>query len=197
MHTPQSIALLLKQGEGQALEFKVNTPHPENLSRLISGFANTSGGTVVVGVREPETILGTDVARFEKFVQLAKARLHGEVNLTHYPVEIDGKNLGIIEITASKVPVAAQEGYFRRTGDREELLTAQQLVQRMSAVPDPAVAVSSLSETLAGQSAEFAKLRESFEKANSWKRKALYALVGAAATAVVKLVLAAMGVGAG
>lgn len=197
MHTPQSIAVLLKQGEGQSLEFKVNTPHPESLSRLISGFANSSGGTVVVGVREPQTILGTDVGRFERLVQLAKNRLHGEVNLVHYPVVVDGKSLGIIEIKASKVPVAAQEGYFQRAGDRDEPLTAQELVRRMAAVPDQALAVSSLSETLASQSAEFAKLRDAFEKANSWKFKTLYALIGAAATAVVKLALAAFGVGAG
>jgi predicted HTH transcriptional regulator len=193
MHTSATITQLLKQGEGPSFELKVNTPHPENLSRLISGLANTNGGTVVVGVRNPASILGTDIDRFKRLVQLAQDRLHGEVDLVAYPVEVDGKQLGIIDVKHSKVPVAAQEGYFRRVGDREELLTAQQLVQTMSAVPNHAIAIASLSETIAGQSAEIAKLRESFDKANSWQRKAFYALLGATATAVLKLLTAVVG----
>ena len=197
MHTPETIAQLLKQGEGPTLEFKVNTPHPENLSRLISGLANTSGGAVVIGIREPAIILGTDIERFKRLVQLARARLHGEVDLVDYSVDVDGKRLGVIEVKRARVPVASQEGYFRRVGDREEPLTTQQLVQSMAAVPDHSVAITSLSETIAGQSNELARLRESFEKANSWQRKAFYALIGAAATAVVKLALAVAGLGDG
>ncbi len=64
----------------------------------------------------------------------------------------------------------------------------------MSAIPDHSEAITSLSETIAAQSKEIEKLRESFEDANSLKKKIFYALLGAAATAVVKLVLAALGV---
>jgi len=193
MHTPESISQLIKQGEGPTLEFKVNTPHPENLSRLISGLANTDGGTVVIGVREPATVLGTDIDRFKRLVQLARTRLHGEVEVIGYPVDVDGKHLGIIEVKRAKIPVASQEGYFRRVGDREEPLTTQQLVQTMAAVPDHSAAITSLSETISVQSGELAKLRDSFEKANSWQRKAFYAIIGAVASAVIKLVLVAVG----
>lgn len=193
MHTSETINQLLKQGEGPTLELKANIPHPENLSRLISGLANTSGGTVIVGVREPATILGTNIERFKRFVQLTRTRLHGDVDLVDYSIEIDGKEVGIIEVKQAKVPVATQEGYFRREGDQEVLLTAQQLVQTMTAVPNHADAITSLSDTIAGQSRELEKLRKSFEQANSWQRKVFYAFLGAAATAVVKLILAAVG----
>jgi len=181
------------QGEGASLEMKANTPHPENLSRLISGLANAGGGTVVVGVREPATILGTNLVRFERLVQLSRDRLHGEVDLIAYPIEVDGKQIGVIEVKQAKVPVATPEGYFRRVGEREELLTTQQLVSTMVSVPDHSIAIASLSETIAGQSSELAKLRKSFEKANSWQRKAFYAFLGAVATAVVKVLFAAFG----
>jgi predicted HTH transcriptional regulator len=197
MHTSQDIERLLKQGEGPSLEFKVNTPFSESLSRLISGFANTSGGTLIVGVREPNTIIGTDVARFEKFVQKTKERLNGKVEVTSYAVELEGKLLGVLEVQKSKIPIASPEGYFRRVGDREVPLDASQIVELMSSVPDHAAAIASLSKTIAEQSAEFGKLRESFEKVNSWKRKAFYALLGAVATTVVKLVLAAVGLAGG
>ena len=197
MHTPESLTELLLQSEGPTLEFKSNTPPPESLSRLISGFANSGGGTVIVGVQEPNHVLGTDVARFEKLVQHAKERLRGQLELVHYPVNIGGKSLGVIEVSAAKVPVATPEGYFQRVGERDEPLNAQQLVQRMSTIRDPTAAISALSETITEQSKELSKLRESFEKANSWQRKAIYALLGAIATAVVKLGLAAFGAGGG
>ena len=152
---------------------------------------------MIVGVKEPDVILGTDIGRFEKLVTRAMERLHGQIDVAHYPVEVSGKRLGIIEVAPAKVLVAAPEGYFRRVGDRDEPFNAQQIVQRMSAVPDHGAAIASLSETIAGQSTELSKLRESFEKANSWQRKAFYALLGAIATAVVKLALAALGAGVG
>ena len=197
MHTPQDITRLLAQGEGPTLEFKVSTPLPESLARLISSFANASGGTVVVGVREPSTVAGTDIARFERLIQRARERLLGKVDLQHYSVELDGKSLGVLEVQPSKVLVASPEGYYRRVGEREELLNVHQLVERMSALPDHGAAIASLSQTISTQSTEIAKLRESFENANSWKRKAFYAVLGAAATAVVKLVLAALGLAGG
>jgi predicted HTH transcriptional regulator len=195
--SPAEIARLLEQGEGPRLEFKVATPLPESLSRLISGFANAEGGTVIVGIREPNVVAGTDIDRFNRLVPLATKRLHGEVQVDHHVIQLNGKPLGIIDVQRSKVPVASPEGYFRRVGDREEPLGARQLVERMSELPDHGAAITSLSETISSQSTEFAKLQEAFEKANSWKRKAFYALIGALATAVVKVVLAAVGIGGG
>jgi transposase-like protein len=64
-----------------------------------------------------------------------------------------------IEVKRAKIPVASKEGYFRRVGDREEVLTTQQLVQTMAAVPDHSAAITSLSETISVQSGEIAKLR--------------------------------------
>ncbi len=148
---------------------------------------------MIVGIREPNTIVGTDIARFEKLVQRAKERLNGKVEIAHYSVELEGKSLGLLEVQQSKIPIASPEGYFRRVGYREVPLDAGQILERMSSVPDHAAAIASLSKTIAEQSAEFGKLRESFEKVNSWKRKAFYALLGAVATAVVKLVLQQLG----
>jgi predicted HTH transcriptional regulator len=197
MHTPQDIARLVKQGEGPSLEFKVSTPLPESLARLISGFANTSGGTLIVGIREPNTVTGTDIGRFEKLVQRTKERLNGKVQLEHYSIELEGKSLGVLEVQKSKIPIASTEGYFHRVGDQDVALDASQIVELMSAVPDHAAAIASLSKTIAEQSAEFGKLRDSFDKANSWQRKALYALFGATATAIIKLFLAATGFAGG
>lgn len=193
MTTAADIRALVERGESLTLEFKVSTPLPENLARLLSSLANTEGGIVLVGIREPDVIAGTDAARFKLLVPKGIARLGGNVTISHEVVEVDGKTVGVIHVAAAKLPIAAPDGYFRRVGDAQEPMSAHQLVDRMSAVPDHGAAIQSLSQTISVQTSEIGKLRESFEKANSWKRKAFYALVGAAATAVVKLVLAALG----
>jgi predicted HTH transcriptional regulator len=193
MLTPETLRALIKQPEGATLEFKVNTPSPEVLSRLLSSLANTQGGTVVIGVREPGEIVGIDAVRFERFAELARQRLEPKPELHNQVLDLNGKSIGIIRIERSEIPVAAREGYFKRIGDRDEPITAEQLVNRMSSVANHTKAIEALSNTITTQSTELAALRLSFEKSNSWQRKALYALLGAAATAIVKLILAATG----
>ena len=123
-------------------EFKVNTPSPDNLARLLSGLANAEGGTVIVGVREPDAIVGTDPKKSESFLQRSIARLQGQIAIQHYVVE-EGKSLGIIRVEPAKTPVAAPDGYFRRVGANDRPFTAQQLIARMSAVPDHSAAIDS------------------------------------------------------
>jgi predicted HTH transcriptional regulator len=193
MTTATELRALIQRGESSTLEFKVSTPLPENLARLLSSLANTEGGIVLVGIREPDVVTGTDPDRFKLLVPKGIARLSGNVGISHEVVDVDGRAVGVIHVSAAKSPIAAPDGYFRRVGDKQEPMSAQQLVDRMSAVPDHGSAIQSLSQTISVQTAEIGRLRESFENANSWKRKAFYALIGAAATAIVKLLLAAFG----
>jgi ATP-dependent DNA helicase RecG len=46
------IAHLLKQPEGKTLEFKENLSSPRGVLRAIVAFANTAGGTVIIGVED-------------------------------------------------------------------------------------------------------------------------------------------------
>lgn len=193
MTTAKDIRALIDRGEGPTVEFKVSTPLPESLARLLSALANTEGGTVLVGIRDPDSIAGTNADRFKLLVPKAVARLSGSPQIQHEVIDFDGKLVGVISVAAAKSPVAAPDGYFRRVGATQEPMTAQQLVERMSAAPDHGTAIESLSQTISVQTAEIGKLRESFERANSWQRKVFYALLGAAATAIVKLVVAALG----
>ena len=58
MDERQSLEQLISQGEGRALEFKPAAPCPEHLARLIAAFANSGGGTILLGVREDGTVPG-------------------------------------------------------------------------------------------------------------------------------------------
>lgn len=49
---------LIAQGEGLQLEFKKKAAHPDKLVREIIAFANTDGGTLLIGVDDDGTLSG-------------------------------------------------------------------------------------------------------------------------------------------
>ncbi|MEO0898606.1 MAG: RNA-binding domain-containing protein [Bacteroidota bacterium] len=49
---------LVRQGEGQHLEFKRKARHPDKIARELIAFANSSGGTLYVGVDDNLSIYG-------------------------------------------------------------------------------------------------------------------------------------------
>ncbi len=51
---------LLKQPEGKTLEFKGDISAPKNILKTVIAFANTAGGTVVIGRADDGTIVGVD-----------------------------------------------------------------------------------------------------------------------------------------
>jgi predicted HTH transcriptional regulator len=52
------LRLLVAQGEGVQLEFKRRATHPEKVVREMIAFANTHGGTLLVGVDDDGSVLG-------------------------------------------------------------------------------------------------------------------------------------------
>ncbi|QRR02663.1 AlbA family DNA-binding domain-containing protein [Dyadobacter sandarakinus] len=49
---------LVKKGEGEHVEFKLKSSHPEKIVRELVAFANTGGGRLFVGVGDDRTIKG-------------------------------------------------------------------------------------------------------------------------------------------
>lgn len=58
IHEFRRLKKLVSQGEGQNLEFKRKASFPEKIIREMVAFANSSGGTVLIGVNDDGTIPG-------------------------------------------------------------------------------------------------------------------------------------------
>lgn len=168
------------------IDFRGDLPTPENLSRMLSGMANTEGGIIVIGVDRPDVFVGVNERLFDRHVEAAKSLVHGLIDVSCSTYLVEQKIVGVLKIKASEIPVSTTKGYFKRVGDEYVLLDASQLFAKFVSAPDHAAAISSLSETISSQSGQFEKLRESFEKSNSWKRKVFYILVGAVISAITK-----------
>ncbi|MFT4032613.1 MAG: ATP-binding protein [Siphonobacter sp.] len=59
---------LVRQGENERLEFKLKANHPEKIIREIVAFANTLGGTLLVGVGDDKTIPGLKFADDDEYI---------------------------------------------------------------------------------------------------------------------------------
>lgn len=188
-----NIEELILSGESQTVEFKERVTSPQILARIISAFSNTEGGTIFVGVKEPNIVVGIDPEKFERIYQQAVQRVTGIANTSSEVARLKNKQVGVIHVEKASSPVGSSEGYFTRLGVSDRALGSEQLKQLFSKEADVNSAVESLSQTVSKQTEEIGRLRESFEKANSWKRKLLYAFFGALATGIAKIVLAGLG----
>lgn len=117
--TLRELRELVLKGEHQQLEFKKKSPEPYRLAREISAFANTEGGTLLIGVDDDGRILGTRDADEELFA------LHNALHLlTPCPqteamlVELDGiTDVIVVEIReGSEKPYAIPDPV---TGEKE------------------------------------------------------------------------------
>ncbi|QOI97226.1 MAG: ATP-binding protein [Flammeovirgaceae bacterium] len=59
---------LVSQGESQTLEFKRKAAYPEKIVREMIAFANTNGGTLLLGVSDDRTIPGLKFPEEDSFV---------------------------------------------------------------------------------------------------------------------------------
>ncbi|MFC8335346.1 AlbA family DNA-binding domain-containing protein, partial [Streptomyces olivaceus] len=101
MVTPEEIEALLQCPEGVDLEFKHSRVLPRVLARTIAAFANTRGGTVIVGVDDrqgsgPESLIGVEVDSFQRVVESVRRRLTPVPDFRAYCVAVQGKQLGVI-----------------------------------------------------------------------------------------------------
>lgn len=54
----RKLSELISQGESETLEFKQKLPPESIISRILAAFANTKGGTLIIGVRDQGELIG-------------------------------------------------------------------------------------------------------------------------------------------
>jgi predicted HTH transcriptional regulator len=99
----KSTIQIIKEGEGLTSEFKRKIDSPFKIAKTITAFANTSGGTLLVGIADNGTILGIQ-SELAEMQRLEKAS-----SLTEPPVLVqvksqvlDGKKILVAEVAESE-----------------------------------------------------------------------------------------------
>jgi len=109
---------LVKTGEGKYLEFKRTVPSVYKISREISAFANTRGGTIIVGVDDNHSILGVDAYHEEEFLIYEAAH---ELCKPAVPVKIEVLPTENRDILIIFVPEAIEKPVYITNKNRREV----------------------------------------------------------------------------
>ncbi|MGK7369347.1 MAG: AlbA family DNA-binding domain-containing protein [Candidatus Halalkalibacterium sp. M3_1C_030] len=102
---------LAQTGEGTFLEFKRTIPSAKKIAREIAAFANTGGGTLLIGVDDDKSLVGVDGYQEEEFLlnQAANRLCDPKVSIT-----IEIVHFGERDILVIKVPEAENKPIFVR-----------------------------------------------------------------------------------
>ncbi|MCL0074431.1 putative DNA binding domain-containing protein, partial [Dehalococcoidia bacterium] len=121
---------LLASGETETLEFKES--FDKETVETAGAFANTKGGTILIGITDINKVKGVQVGRetlgnwANRISQGTEPRVIPEIEVT----EIAGKSIVIIWIKEFPIkPVSVKGKYFRRIGNSNRIMNMQEIAQ--------------------------------------------------------------------
>ena len=134
LFTPESLRALIDLGEGQFVELKGTwsydgpTPRPlgrakarETVAEYVAAFANADGGTLVIGVEDDGTATGhgRPPDEVERLIAVPGNRLISPLSCDHQELELDGKQVLVIEVgRAPRAVMVHGDGFPYRVGDQ-------------------------------------------------------------------------------
>ena len=103
MAEQKSTIEIIKQGEGLTIEFKRTIDSPYKIAKTISSFANTSGGTLIVGVADTGLLLGvnSELAELQKLEKAAGQLVEVPLVIRFKTETLDNKKIIRVEVDES------------------------------------------------------------------------------------------------
>lgn len=129
---------LLAKGEGQRTEFKLRVPPRTTLGQILCSFANTSGGTLVLGVGNKGEVVGIPDARSiaESLGRDAAQILSPPISVSVNVAEIKGKDIVLVDVPeGADKPYTFGRQIFMRRNEKSELVNVQELRTLLSSIP--------------------------------------------------------------
>jgi len=94
---------LIAQGEGSRLEFKSTISTSARIARTLCAFANTGGGTLLIGVNDDGKIGGveSEIREMRKIEQATDFMVEPSLSVSYQVVIADGKPVIVIDVPES------------------------------------------------------------------------------------------------
>ncbi|MDO6391390.1 putative DNA binding domain-containing protein [Pontibacter sp. BT731] len=98
------IQRLIWQGENDQVDFKQRVTQPDKIARTLVSFANTRGGTILIGVKDDGKVVGVDPEEEKHTLELAASFYCDPPLLLGYEeVELDGYTILKVSVPESTV----------------------------------------------------------------------------------------------
>ena len=121
--TQNDLTILLGEGEGSMLEYKESLS--ASFTRELVAFANSTGGKILLGVRDDGTVLGVhDSNPLRAQVQDMARNCDPPIKITVEPI---GKILVVTVRESDSKPVQCREGFFWRQGAVTQKLSRNEI----------------------------------------------------------------------
>jgi ATP-dependent DNA helicase RecG len=128
----EELQILIKQGEGFNLEFKQSFPSKlSELAHELCAFANASGGTLIVGIKDDGAIKGIEIDNSTRSrVQDVINSIDPRPDIMISETEIDGKLLLCFECkSGTNKPYLVSGSIYVRNGPNSQKLTSAQEIK--------------------------------------------------------------------
>jgi len=126
----KEIIKLIKDGENETNEYKES--FDKETIETAGAFANTKGGIILIGVSDKGKVKGVQIGKeslkdwANQISQSTDPRVIPEIET----VEIDGKNIAVIQIKEFPIkPVSVKGRCFRRVKNSNRVMTPQEIAQ--------------------------------------------------------------------
>lgn len=125
----KDIGFIISQPEGQYVDFRVCAS--ASMAKDVVAFANTGGGTIVVGVGDNRERIGvSDVNRQISQIETIARNCDPSVLVKIDVIELQGKTFLITEVPDSTdKPHSCSDGFFLRSGANSQKMTRNEVVE--------------------------------------------------------------------
>lgn len=127
MLSSEDIKNIASSGEGYNAEFKVSIPNKvKELTEEVCAFSNASGGVLLIGVDDQNTIQGVQISNSKRSaIQNSLNEIMPTLSCQFYMVEVDGKDVAVIETPSGpNKPYVLSGAIYVRIGPNSQKLTS-------------------------------------------------------------------------
>lgn len=122
MDLSKEIRGIVGQSESQRLEYKAVLPPSRNVAQILSSFANSEGGYLILGVADDLKINGlSEDFHANTITHKALDLLSPKPNVLYQYVSINDRKIYAIKVEKSDNPISVEGKIYIRTGNRTKL----------------------------------------------------------------------------
>lgn len=135
MKLEEEISQIIGQPEGLTLEYKSVLPPSKNIAQLISSFANSNGGYIVLGVTDNFEINGlSEDFHANTIVHKALDLLTPLPHVRYQYVLHKEKKLYVIKVDKSEIPISVEGRIYKRVGSTSILSNPAEVKFKFNAI---------------------------------------------------------------
>jgi predicted HTH transcriptional regulator len=195
-YTESDIVAFLKKGESEILEYKRDVS-TIILTKIISAFANSCGGLILVGVDENPrrysvpTVVGINPERLRRVYSATLNKITPQPRTVLSMVTVNGKSVGVIEVEKSDRLVVSDEGVFDHRGTSVQAMSPSSILEviKQSNEKDQ---LEEMARSMSQLTHAMEEMRKQQDASGSWKNKFTDYILAGIVGAIISFMITAL-----